>query len=52
MLGLAARAFLIEHGYPVEWHDYAIPHSVCLEEIEEIGSWLRQVMGAIDGSAR
>lgn len=40
-LGLAARDFLIEHDYRVEWHEYPMPHSVCLEEIHAIGQWLR-----------
>lgn len=39
-LGLAARDFLREHGYRPEWHDYPMPHSVCLEEIADIGRWL------------
>lgn len=29
----------------VEWHTYPIPHSVCLEEIEDIGRWLLRVLG-------
>jgi phospholipase/carboxylesterase len=31
---------LIALGYPVEWHEYAMPHSVCPEEIAAIGAWL------------
>ena len=45
-LGLRARDFLIRHGYPVEWHEYPMPHTVCLEEIEAVGRWLRQRMAA------
>lgn len=53
VLGLAARDFLIQRGYPLEWHDYAMPHSVCIEEIEEIGRWLRHIMASLDsGSER
>ncbi|MFT5140393.1 MAG: phospholipase/carboxylesterase [Lysobacterales bacterium] len=26
---------------PVEWHEYAMPHSVIQEEIVDIGNWLR-----------
>jgi len=28
-------------GYSVEWHEYPMQHSVCLEEINDIGVWLR-----------
>jgi phospholipase/carboxylesterase len=31
--------------YDIEWHTYPIPHSVCLEEIQDIGSWLLRVLG-------
>jgi phospholipase/carboxylesterase len=31
---------LLALGYPVEWHEYAMPHSVCPEEIAAIGAWL------------
>ena len=27
-------------GYAVDWHAYAMPHSVCMEEISAIGAWL------------
>lgn len=43
-LGLAARDFLDSLGYEIEWHDYPMPHSVCLEEIHDIGRWLRARM--------
>jgi phospholipase/carboxylesterase len=33
-------------GYDVEWHEYAMPHSVSLEEIEDIAAWLRRTLGA------
>ena len=39
-LGLAARELLIERGYAVDWHEYPMPHSVCLEEVWAIGRWL------------
>jgi phospholipase/carboxylesterase len=41
-LGIRARDFLTGQGYRVAWHEYPIPHSVCLEEIEDIGRWLRE----------
>jgi phospholipase/carboxylesterase len=40
-LGIRARDFLTRHGHQVEWHEYPMPHSVCLEEVQEIGRWLR-----------
>jgi phospholipase/carboxylesterase len=39
-LGTAARDFLRGRGYAVEWLEYPMPHSVCLEEVEDIGRWL------------
>lgn len=35
---------LTELGYEVEWHDYAMAHSVCPEEIADIGNWLKRVL--------
>ena len=32
-------------GYPIEWHEYAMPHSVCAEEIADIARWLGRVLG-------
>ena len=31
---------LQELGQPAEWHEYAMPHAVCAEEIGDIGRWL------------
>jgi phospholipase/carboxylesterase len=41
-LGLRARDFLAQNGYDCQWHEYPLPHSVCLEEIQDIGAWLNQ----------
>jgi len=30
-------------GYAVEWHEYPMPHSVCAEEIADVGRWLKRV---------
>jgi phospholipase/carboxylesterase len=35
---------LSEMGYPVEWHEYAMPHSVSPEEIDDIGRWFKRVL--------
>lgn len=39
-----SRDALAALGYPVEWHDYPMPHSVCLEEIAHIAAWLARVL--------
>jgi phospholipase/carboxylesterase len=39
-----SREVLRHHGYEVEWHEYPMAHSVCLEEIEDIGAWLKRVI--------
>jgi phospholipase/carboxylesterase len=39
-LGLRSRRLLESRGYAVEWHDYAMPHCVCAEEIGAIRTWL------------
>ncbi|WP_151446553.1 alpha/beta hydrolase [Lacisediminimonas profundi] len=40
-----SRDALRSLGYTVEWHDYAMPHSVCAEEVEDISLWFQQVLG-------
>lgn len=45
-LGRAARDLLLQRAYPLEWHEYPMPHSVCLAEIQAIGQWLRTRMAA------
>ena len=45
-LGIRARDLLVNRGYPVEWHEYAMPYSVCFEEIQDIGRWLKEKMSA------
>ena len=48
---LRAREVLTGLGYRLEWHEYPMPHSVCVEEIADIGVWLGKVLGA-DGPTR
>jgi phospholipase/carboxylesterase len=45
IMGDRSRARLLESGYPVDWHEYRMPHSVCLEEIKDIGRWIGRVLG-------
>jgi phospholipase/carboxylesterase len=28
----------------VDWHEYAMEHSVCMEEIADINTWLLRVL--------
>jgi phospholipase/carboxylesterase len=44
VLGKASLERLSALGYSVEWHEYAMPHTVCMEEIEEIEQWLKTRM--------
>jgi len=44
VLGEQTRRLLEESGYAVEWHTYSMPHSVCPQEIADIGAWLRRVL--------
>ena len=39
-----SRDALTALGYPVEWREYAMPHSVCPEEIGHIADFLRRVL--------
>lgn len=43
-LATLSREHLEQQGYRVEWHQYLMPHSVCLEEIQDIGQWLQRVL--------
>ncbi len=42
---VTSRDLLKELGYQVEWHEYMMLHSVCAEEVADIGNWLRRVLG-------
>lgn len=45
--GERSREFLAEHGYPIEWHSYPMPHAVCPEEIDDIRHWLSQRLAVV-----
>ena len=45
-LGIRARDYLIGKGYPVSWREYPMPHSLCIEEVLDIGEWLNQLIGS------
>ena len=42
----AQRAYDTLSGldYKVEWHEYPMPHSVCMEEVADIADWLGRVL--------
>ena len=39
-MGEQSREQLQRQGYPVEWHEYPMPHSVCGEEVADIRAYL------------
>jgi len=44
-MGETSRDHLQQLGYKPKWHSYAMQHSVCEEEIQDIGNWLKQRFG-------
>lgn len=42
--GQASREALQQLGYPVEWHDYPMAHSVCAQEVADLNGWLLRVL--------
>jgi phospholipase/carboxylesterase len=39
-LGQMSCDWLRRTGYAVELHSYPMPHSICAEEIRDLGDWL------------
>ena len=39
-----SREALLALGYPVEWREYLMPHSVCPEEIKDIAAFLLRIL--------
>jgi phospholipase/carboxylesterase len=39
-MGSDSHELLQKAGYAVQWHEYPMQHSVCLEEVNDIGRWL------------
>lgn len=44
--GTAARDVLLGLGYAVEWHEYPMEHSVCIEEVRALELFLKRVLAA------
>jgi phospholipase/carboxylesterase len=42
--GRASRDALVAMGYRVQWHEYAIPHSVSHEEVEDLARFLGEAL--------
>jgi phospholipase/carboxylesterase len=40
----ASRLALSSLGYAIEWRDYPMEHSVCMEEISDLRAWLLKVL--------
>ena len=41
-----SRDHLVALGYAIEWREYQMPHSVCAEEIEDVGRWLSGILSS------
>jgi phospholipase/carboxylesterase len=46
VMGVGSMTYLTGLGYHTEWHEYPMQHSVCPEEIQDIGTWLRKILKA------
>lgn len=42
--GTAGRDLLLGLGQPLQWHDYPMEHSVCIEEVRALQQWLLQAL--------
>lgn len=45
--GELSRDALIEAGIAVQWHSYAMAHSVCAQQVLDISQWLRARLGYV-----
>lgn len=43
-LGDRSCQLLRQSGYDIDWHDYSMEHSVCMEEISDISDWLKRLL--------
>jgi len=41
----ASKNFLEQAGYPVEWHEYPMEHSVCIDELADIRAYIMRSFG-------
>jgi phospholipase/carboxylesterase len=45
-MGRQSAEFLMKEGYPVQWHEYPMEHSVYPDEIRDLAHWLNGVVTA------
>lgn len=43
--GRRSRDLLLAHDIEVDWHEYSMQHSVCMEELSNIKQWLIKKLG-------
>lgn len=43
-LGKQSKDFLVDRGYPVQWHEYPMEHSVYPDEIRDLAGWLNEIV--------
>lgn len=46
-LGVASKGIIQRLGCTVDWRTYPMEHSVCMEEIQDIGLWFQKVLGTV-----
>ena len=46
VLGRGSRDRLVETGYTIDWHEYPMGHSVCMEELQDIAAWLTDILAS------
>lgn len=42
--GTTARDTLLDNGYKVDWHDYPMGHTLCLEQVQAITAFIKSVL--------
>lgn len=42
--GKMTKTVLSDAGYAVDWHEYPMAHSICPDELDDLGRWLHQQM--------
>lgn len=43
-MGLGSAELLKTLGYPLAWHSYRAEHTVCMEELRDIETWLHEIL--------
>lgn len=49
-LGRQALALLEQCGLKPAWHTYDMPHSVCIDEVRDIGTWLNARISVLEAA--